>query len=437
MSRILRLTTHDLRLTNLSSLSFIAFLKDVRFSYIVGTSVLIFLFIVGLFEIIGVAFLKESDPDLMRYLHLTRGAVTVTVLLGWIAWTLYEYRDRYSTALRQHDDQYQRILDSSADAVLITDAKYCVRYINPSALVLLERTTETTLNEDATGFIPFSEIDSSQEKAELEWITGSGRTQILNATITMLRDPSGEIDSRLVVIRDITERAMKLAQMERSERLASLGHMAAGVAHEIGNPLTAISSMVQLLQRRSKDETEKEQLAQIRTNITRITQIVRDLVDFSRPKPIEVKPVYLNAIVGDVVGLLKHDARCRNVRFDLSAIGEVPSVSAVPDKLFQVLVNLILNAVDATADVPEPTIIISVRHVNGRIDVCVRDNGKGIPKDLQSRIFEPFFTTKDVGKGTGLGLSVSHHIIQQFGGSLHLTSAPGNTEFRISIPLPG
>lgn len=420
----------------MSSLSFISFLKDVRFSYIVGTSVLIFLFIVGIFEIIGVAFLEESDPEWMRYLHLTRGAVTVTVLLGWIAWTLYEYRDRYATVLRQHDDQYQRILDSSADAVLITDAVFRVRYINPSALVLLERTTETTLNEDASRFIPFSDVDPTSEKAELEWITASGRTQILNATITVLRNPSGDIDSRLVVIRDITERAMKLAQMERSERLASLGHMAAGVAHEIGNPLTAISSMVQLLQRRSKDEAEKEQLAQIRTNIGRITQIVRDLVDFSRPKPVEVKPVYLNALVKEVVGLLKHDARCRNVRFDLSAIEDVPAVNAVPDKLFQVLVNLILNAVDATIDIPEPTITITVQQGEANIDVRVRDNGKGIPDELHTRIFEPFFTTKDVGKGTGLGLSVSHHIIQQFGGSVHLSSTPGNTEFRISLPLP-
>lgn len=436
MSRNLRLTTHDSRLINLSSLSFVAFLKDVRFSYIAGTSVLIFLFIVGLFEIIGVAFMEESDPGWMRYLHLTRGAVTVTVLLGWIAWTLYEYRDRYATVLRQHDDQYQRILDSSADAVLITDAEFRVRYINPSALVLLNRTIESTLNADASDFIPFSDVDPEADKAVLEWITASGRTQILNATVTVLRNPSGEVESRLVVIRDITEGAMKLAQMERSERLASLGHMAAGVAHEIGNPLTAISSMVQLLQRRTKDEAEKEQLAQIRTNIGRITQIVRDLVDFSRPKPIELKPVYMNVLVAEVVGLLKHDARCRNVSFDMTAINEVPAVDAVPDKLFQVLVNLILNAVDATMDMEKPTITLTVNRVDSGIDVCVRDNGKGIPEELHTRIFEPFFTTKDVGKGTGLGLSVSHHIIQQVGGTIQLTSMPGNTEFRISLPLP-
>jgi C4-dicarboxylate-specific signal transduction histidine kinase len=110
-------------------------------------------------------------------------------------------------------------------------------------------------------------------------------------------------------------------------------------------------------------------------------------------------------------------------------------VNAVPDKLFQVLVNLILNAVDATLGNPAPVVRIHVQTASSGIEILVCDNGKGIPHELQTRIFEPFFTTKDVGKGTGLGLSVSHHIIEQFGGSLSVTSVPGNTEFRISLPL--
>jgi signal transduction histidine kinase len=414
----------------LSQLSFRGFLKEVRFAYIAGTSVLIFLFLVGLFEIISMTFLEQGDPELIRYLHLTRGAVTVTVLLGWIAWTLYEFRDRFLTVVMEHDTQYQRILEMSADAVLITDANHIVTYINPSALELLHRSREDTLQTDASAFIPFT------GKSELEWVHGAYRNQILNGTVTVLRNASGEVESHLIVIRDLTERAMRQAQMERSERLASLGHMAAGVAHEIGNPLTAISSMVQLIQRKVTDSAQKEQLAQIRTNIGRITQIVRDLVDFSRPKPAEVAPVYAHVLVNEVIGLLKHDARCRNILFDTSGVTPVPVVDAVPDKLFQVLVNLILNAVDATQGHPSPEVRIQVRPVSTNIEICVCDNGKGIPQELQTRIFEPFFTTKEVGKGTGLGLSVSHHIIEQFGGQLSVTSVPGHTEFRISLPLP-
>lgn len=420
----------------MSQLSFRGFLKEVRFAYIAGTSVLIFLFLVGLFEIISITFLEQGDPELIRYLHLTRGAVTVVVLLGWIAWTLYEFRDRFLTVVREHDTQYQRILESSADAVLITDAAHIVTYINPSALELLRRTREDTLHTDASAFIPFGTPNPAAEKTELEWVHSARRNQILNGTVTTLRNSSGEIDAYLIVIRDLTEYAMRQAQMERSERLASLGHMAAGVAHEIGNPLTAISSMVQLIQRKVTDPAQKDQLAQIRTNISRITQIVRDLVDFSRPKPVEVAPVYAHVLVNEVIGLLKHDARCRNIRFDMSGVREVPVVDAVPDKLFQVLVNLILNAVDATQGNPEPEVRIVVRPVASQIEISVCDNGKGIPMELQTRIFEPFFTTKEVGKGTGLGLSVSHHIVEQFGGTLSVSSVPGNTEFRISLPLP-
>jgi signal transduction histidine kinase len=420
----------------LSQLSFRGFLKEVRFAYIVGTSLLIFLFLVGLFEIISLTFLQQGDPELIRYLHLTRGAVTVTVLLGWIAWTLYEFRDRFLTVVMEHDTQYQRILEMSADAVLITDANHIVTYINPSALELLHRTREDTLHTDASAFIPFGTPNPAAEKTELEWVHGAYRNQILNGTVTVLRNASGEVESHLIVIRDLTERAMRQAQMERSERLASLGHMAAGVAHEIGNPLTAISSMVQLIQRKVTDSAQKEQLAQIRTNIGRITQIVRDLVDFSRPKPAEVAPVYAHVLVNEVIGLLRHDARCRNILFDISGVTPVPVVDAVPDKLFQVLVNLILNAVDATHGHPSPEVRILVRQVAFSIEICVCDNGKGIPQELQTRIFEPFFTTKEVGKGTGLGLSVSHHIIEQFGGELSVSSVPGQTEFRISLPLP-
>lgn len=411
-------------------------MKEVRFAYIAGTSFLIFIFIVGLFEIISIVVMEQHDVELIRYLHLTRGAVTVIVLLGWIAWTLYEFRDRFLTVVREHDRQYQRILDSSADAVLIINADYIVRYINPSALELLRRTKQDTLHADASNFIPLGTLNPDLEKTEMEWVHGTSRNQILNGTVTALRDSSGKVESYLIVIRDLTERALRQAQMERSERLASLGHMAAGVAHEIGNPLTAISSMVQLLQRRTTDFGQKEQLAQIRTNIGRITQIVRDLVDFSRPKPVAVEPVYAHVLVNEVIGLLKHDARCRNILFDTSEVEPVPVVMAVPDKLFQVMVNLILNAVDATQGQPSPEVRIRVGSSDRHIEIGVVDNGKGIPEELQTRIFEPFFTTKEVGKGTGLGLSVSHHIIEQFGGTLLLTSVPGRTEFRISLPLP-
>lgn len=404
------------------------FLKQVRFAYIAGTSVLIFLFIVGLFEIIRYAFDQTSDPELMPYLHFTRGAVTVIVLLGWIGWTLFEYRDRFQATLRHHDDQYRRILDATADAVVILSADGTVPYTNPAA--------DRLRAELGDSWLPVDRLHDSVVDLEIEWVPPGTQRRILNATVTTLLDADGRVESWALVIRDITGQAVRLAQMERSERLASLGHMAAGVAHEIGNPLTAISSITQLLQRRIKDEEQLVMLGQIRDNIQRITRIVRDLVDFSRPKPMDVKDVDVNALMEQAVGLMRHDARCRDVDFQLVLAPDLPSIRAVPDKFHQVIVNLVLNAVDATAAVPTPTITLQSEVLAGLVSVAVIDNGIGIPPELQTRVFEPFFTTKAIGKGTGLGLSVSHHLVEQTGGRLELHSRPGHTEFRILVPLP-
>lgn len=404
------------------------FLKQVRFAYIAGTSVLIFLFIVGLFEMIRYAFDQASDPELMQYLHFTRGVVTVVVLLGWIGWTLFEFRDRFAATLRQHDSQYRRILDSTADAVVILGPGGELEFANPAA--------DTFRREMGESWLPMDRILNQTADREIEWIPAGGHRRILNATVSNLMDADGNIESRALVIRDITGQALRLAQMERSERLASLGHMAAGVAHEIGNPLTAISSITQLLQRRIKDQEPLEMLGQIRDNIQRITRIVRDLVDFSRPKPVDVTDADMNALMEQVVGLMRHDARCRDVDFQLIMAPGLPSIMTVPDKLHQVLVNLVLNAVDATAAVPAPTITLQSEVAGGFVSVTVSDNGPGIPPELQTRVFEPFFTTKAVGKGTGLGLSVSHHLVEQAGGRLELRSRPGHTEFRILVPLP-
>lgn len=410
-------------------MSFWQFLKQVRFSYIAGTSFLIFLFIVGLFEVIRYAFDESSDPALMQYLHLTRGAVTVFVLLGWIAWTLFEFRDRFTLEMRQHDDQYRRILDSTRDAIVIIDPANRIRFMNPAAAALQEELGEN--------WLPTHRLQRPVVESELEWIPAGAQRRILNATVTTLTDTQGMIESRALVIRDITGQAVRLAQMERSERMASLGHMAAGVAHEIGNPLTAISSIVQLLQRRIVEQDQQEMLGQLRDNIQRITRIVRDLVDFSRPKPVEVKDVFVKAIADDVIGLLRHDARCRNVTFETDLPSDLPAIRAVPDKLYQVLLNLILNAVDATIHLDKPVISIHCRQEGTSLAIEIRDNGKGVPPELQGRIFEPFFTTKEVGKGTGLGLSVSYNLVEQMGGRLTLISEPGSTTFRILVPLPG
>src|SRR5690606_13703420 len=190
--------------------------------------------------------------------------------------------------------------------------------------------------------------------------------------------------------------------------------------HEIGNPLTAISSIIQLLQRKIKDETQLDQLGRVRENINRITRIVRDLVDFSRPKSPEFSTMNLNDTINEALGLLKHDARCRNVQFNLELESNVRPIHAVPDQLYQVFLNFILNAVDACDGILQPQVTLRSESDDSNVIIQIIDNGAGIPPAIKERIFEPYFTTKEVGKGTGLGLSVSHNIISSLGGNINV-----------------
>src|SRR6056297_2514241 len=218
---------------------------------------------------------------------------------------------------------------------------------------------------------------------------------------------------------------MKEEQIQQSERLATVGHMAAGVAHEVGNPLTAISSLVQVCQRKTDDPFMQDQLKKVRDHIQRITKIVRDLVDFSRPSSLKTEMMNVNEIIKSAVGLLKHDARCRSVTFNMDLSSQIPRNEGVPDHIHQVVVNILLNAVDAMKGMKNAKVDITTWQEENFTKIAIEDIGEGIPDRELNRIFEPFFTTKEVGSGTGLGLSVSHGIINKTGGSIDVESTYG------------
>ncbi|HKJ33452.1 MAG TPA: ATP-binding protein, partial [Balneolales bacterium] len=186
----------------------------------------------------------------------------------------------------------------------------------------------------------------------------------------------------------------------------------------------------------TKEPFTKDNLGKVREHIDRITKIVRDLVDFSRPSIARATQTQINEVIESSVGLLKHDARCRDVTFDLQFDKRLPRINCVPDHINQVIVNLLLNAVDAIQNTKDKRITISTEKDTKFVKIKVSDNGPGISKDIKGKIFEPFFTTKKVGKGTGLGLSVSHGIISRLNGYIRVDSAKNEgTTFIIELPL--
>jgi PAS domain S-box-containing protein len=420
-------------------LSFLTFLKEIRFPYLFGTSILIIGLIFGVFEIYETIFIYDMDLVSIRALHFSRGIFTAFALLAWIVWTLYEYRRKYLAAMHHQGLQFMRIINHASEAIVITDEHHVVTFWNDAATTMLGWNNAEVVGKklDQIIHIPVASkfAPHGRQEIEMDVVNKSNQRLFVALTMTSIADEQGNPEVYSYMMRNLTDRAIRQAQMERSERMASLGHMAAGVAHEIGNPLTAISSIIQLLQRRIDDPTQLEQLGRVRENINRITRIVRDLVDFSRPMSPEMSLMNVNDTLSEVIGLLKHDARCRNVEFSLNLDPKLPQIMAIPDQIYQVFLNFILNSVDSCEDVPHPEVSVSTEFDRDSVVVSVQDNGAGIPPSIKERIFEPFFTTKEVGKGTGLGLSVSHNIITRLGGSIRVESFPGNTTFTVRFPV--
>ncbi len=238
-----------------------------------------------------------------------------------------------------------------------------------------------------------------------------------------------------------TATAKKLEQQVlHSEKLAALGRLAAGVAHEIGNPLTSISTFAQLLREMTTDEFTQNSLDIINNHIERITEIVRRMSTFSRADSLNIKYVQINDVVNSTLDLMRLDKRMKStIEIVVSLDPALPETMIDEGQMSQVFINIILNALDAMSDGGKLTVTThhgKDDHERDAIMIEFADTGIGIGKNELEKIFDPFYTTKEVGKGTGLGLSVSYNIIKRFKGDIKVESEPGKgTVFTIILPI--
>jgi PAS domain S-box-containing protein len=238
--------------------------------------------------------------------------------------------------------------------------------------------------------------------------------------------------------RDITEQKILERQVVRSQKMETFGTLAAGIAHEVGNPLTSISSLVQVVQRQSNDDFVQEKLELVKNQINRIAKIIRELVDFSRPSTHEVKDVSVNLVLREAINIVQYGKKARSFKFNVALEENLPFVYAVHDQLLQVFLNILMNAVDASMGISDSEISIVTKQSDEKVEISITDNGTGIAEKNIGKIFDPFFTTKEVGKGTGLGLWVSLGIIRNFGGDIHVESEEGkSTTFVVRLPMKG
>jgi len=275
----------------------------------------------------------------------------------------------------------------------------------------------------------------------------AGETRIANIAIAPLVTRSFETVGRIVLVDDITDRIELETQLAQSEKLSSIGLLAAGVAHEVNTPLAVISSYTQMLTKQLRsDEQMSTRLAPVLEKITqqtfRASEIVNGLLNFSRTSGAEFTAIDLNTLVHDTLVLLEHQYKTAQIRVETDLLPTLPRVQGNQGKLQQVVLNLLLNAKDAMHGTPCATLRISTEVQNNRILVRIRDTGSGIEREHLHRIFDPFFTTKvkpqpGQHKGTGLGLAVTYGIMQEHGGKIAVDSEVGvGTVFTLDFPAP-
>ncbi len=250
-----------------------------------------------------------------------------------------------------------------------------------------------------------------------------------------------EWHQRLVVqvnIRDVGERKKLGDQIHRAEKLSALGQLIAGVAHELNNPLAIVMATAQLVARRNGlDNALKGELDRIMHQSERAAKIVHDLLAYARPAEPQKTPMDLNRLVGDVLQSLSTQIEAAGIQIHRQLADKLPRTKADTLQVEQVFTNLLTNAIDALRDRPLPRhITISTSETMNTIRLSVKDNGPGMPPDIQLKIFDPFFTTKPLGRGTGLGLTISNTLVQEHRGKIWLASTVGKgTEFFVDLPL--
>lgn len=361
---------------------------------------------------------------------------------------------RAEELLRENEARYRSLVEHAPEAIIVGDAD-TGKFVdaNGPALTLFGMSREDLLRLGPVDCSPPFQPNGRPSRAMAEeyiaralqgealifdWVHwGASRREII-CQIFLARLPAAGRNLVRASIRDVTNQKRIEENMRHQEKMAAIGVLAAGVAHEIGNPLLALTMAAQNLERRLTDDYAKKKLALVSEHIERISKIVRQMSDLSRPQCQHRAACSVNRILERAIEIVRYDKRAENVSIALELATDLPSVPAVEDQIMQVCLNLLLNALDAVgANPPDRARRLTVRtRLDGdrvRVEVC--DSGPGISEEARDKIFQPFFTTKDVGRGTGLGLSVSYNIIREHGGALEFESRTGE-ETRFTFGLP-
>jgi PAS domain S-box-containing protein len=353
-----------------------------------------------------------------------------------------------SQELSDSEQQFRLVVEAAPNGMLLVDEHGTIMMVNASALrqfgyerdELLGKSVEMLIpgpsrfghRQHRAGFSKAPETRSMGGGRELFGLRKDGSEIPVEIGLTPIQTATG---MRVVAsILDITERKRLEMRLRQAERLAELGTLASGMAHEIGTPMNVILGRAEYLLQRTADEGMKKGLATIVTQVERITKVMNQLLTFARRKPSERRAVDLGEIVDDSLEMFQERIAHSRVTIEKTIESSLPPVCADRDQLIQVLINLVMNSLHA---MPEGGRLgLSLDRENRDVRLGVSDTGHGMPEEIRSKVFEPFFTTKDFGKGTGLGLTVVKGIVEEHGGTISVESAVDKgTTFWVRLPL--
>ena len=345
-------------------------------------------------------------------------------------------------SLRETKTLNDLIIKNAASGVIAVDSRGDVIAINPAAEEIIGYQQNDLIGQpyaalfaDTRFYSPILDtLRHGKEHLALEIsYPARGRVIELSVTTSRLHNPAGELIGALVIFVDLTARKETQRRLAQAEKLATLGELMAGVAHEVRNPLTANRGYVQIIKQHDLRPTHQEYLAIVLKEIDSINRVIQQLLNFSRPQKSQWQPTHLNTLIEEALILVKTSGIQTRIAFCIECSADLPTIVADRELLKQVLLNILINAVQAIG--AGGKIRITTRQYSAHQQaVTIEDSGCGIDPGLQKRIFDPFFTTK--ASGTGLGLALSQRIINIHQGDILVDSSPGQgAAFTLILPL--
>lgn len=416
-----------------------AWKMDVRIIIVLTAGLLISLLLIVLFsrrlsaniDIItdGLSTLAQNIPTRLPQLPGEMGQISQSV-------------NNLAQALRETRTLNDLIIENAADGVIAIDRQGDVTTMNPAAEVItgyqrheLAGQPYSMLFDNTQFYSPVLDtLEHGTEHVALEIsFPGRDRTIELSVTTSRIHNAHGEMIGALVIFSDLTARKETQRRMAQAERLATLGELMAGVAHEVRNPLTAIRGYVQILRQQTSDPIHQEYLSVVLKEIDSINKVIQQLLEFSRPRHSQWQQVSLNALVEETLVLVQTAGVQARVDFISELDNELSPINADRELLKQVLLNILINAVQAISARGKIR-IQTWQYSDSQQAISIEDNGCGIDLSLQKKIFDPFFTTK--ASGTGLGLALSQRIINAHQGDIRVASLPGyGATFTLILPI--